>query len=189
MHLIQPRVGAQAKHALIVALVLIVGLFGVACSSGLSESEAITLIEEQSIPGPPGPVGLMGPQGAQGPAGVAGPPGLKGEPGERGIEGQQGPKGDTGAQGPPGRAFVTVEWKAPLNNAIVDGVWLVGRDIQPGLYRTMTEGCYWARLSSLSGSRRILDNDNTPGPSYVEILPTDVAFESSRCLTWSKVAD
>ena len=205
------------RQFIVYAVVISIGLFGVGCSAGLSESEVITLIQEHSVAGPQGPVGpagpagVPGPQGPQGAAGEVGPPGTagerghqgnagppgpagsqgpKGDPGERGPQGSQGPKGDIGEQGPAGQAFVTVEWTTPPNNAIVDGIWRVGNDIQPGLYRTMTEGCYWARLGSLSDERgSILANGNTPGPSYVEILPTDLAFESSRCGTWAKVED
>ena len=172
------------RQVVIVTVLLATAMLAVACSTGLSESEVITLIQEHTVPGPPGPIGHMGPQGEQGPSGPQGP---RGDQGEVGPQGPPGPKGDPGEEGPVGKAFVTVEWKSPPNDAIVDGVWLVGRDIQPGIYRTMTAGCYWARLSSVSGSSAILDNGNTPGPSYVEILPTDVAFESSRCGKWAKI--
>lgn len=118
---------------------------------------------------------------------MSGPAGDRGPRGFRGERGPQGAKGQAGAEGPAGRPFMTVAWETPPNNVIVDGVWLVGKDIEPGLYRTMSEGCYWARLRDLTGSRSILANDNTSGPSYVEILPTDVAFESVRCEIWAKV--
>lgn len=114
------------KSRLIVTLVLVIGLVGVGCSSGLSESEVLSLIQEHSVPGPAGPqgvqgdVGLEGPQGEQGsqgipgeqgdqgPVGAPGPQGALGSSGERGIpgpKGDQGPKGDTGPLGPPGRAL------------------------------------------------------------------------------------
>lgn len=67
-----------------------------------------------------------------------------------------------------------------------DGTFLVGTDIQPGTYRNGgTQACYWARLSGLSGTTDdILANDNPRGQSYVEILPSDKAFESKNCGTW-----
>ena len=66
-----------------------------------------------------------------------------------------------------------------------DGIWIVGRDIEPGLYQTQTAGCYWARLSGLSGSRDdVVENGTTPGPSYVSISRTDYAFESRDCKEW-----
>lgn len=67
-----------------------------------------------------------------------------------------------------------------------DGTHLVGTDIQPGMYRNQgTERCYWERLSGLSGeSSDILANDNPTGQAYIEILPSDRAFNSKRCGTW-----
>ncbi|MGY1697724.1 hypothetical protein ACI780_22740 [Geodermatophilus sp. SYSU D00814] len=70
-----------------------------------------------------------------------------------------------------------------------DGVYLVNADIQPGTYvSTGSSGCYWERLSDLTGEfEAILANDNPSGQTYVEILPTDVAFSTDDCGTWSRV--
>lgn len=72
------------------------------------------------------------------------------------------------------------------------GTLLVGVDVEPGVYATTVPGsgfgCYWARLSDLSGDLDgILANDNvSPGAqALVEILPTDEAFESSGCGQWT----
>ena len=70
------------------------------------------------------------------------------------------------------------------------GVWKVGEDIAPGMYRTTSANrCYWARLSGFGGELDdILDNDNADGSDVVvQILPGDAGFESSRCGTWTKV--
>ena len=70
-----------------------------------------------------------------------------------------------------------------------DGVYMVGSDIQPGVWRSTgsnTTSCYWARLKNLTGSNDIIANDSGTGPRVVEILATDVAFESSRCGTWTR---
>lgn len=74
-------------------------------------------------------------------------------------------------------------------NEFGPGVHLVGTDIQPGQYRNGgSSRCYWARLSSTSGDiDAILANDNVDGQAIVSIAPTDVAFESSRCGTWTKI--
>jgi hypothetical protein len=71
------------------------------------------------------------------------------------------------------------------------GTLLVGVDIEPGLYAAEVPGsgfgCYWARLSDLSGDLdAILANDNVSGgaQALVEILATDEAFESSGCGRW-----
>lgn len=85
---------------------------------------------------------------------------------------------------------------ATAGSTIADGTWLVGTDIEPGTYRTLVpEGelitmCYWARLSDVTGEG-IITNDigSEPGQQMVvEILDTDVAFESSGCGTWEKIA-
>jgi hypothetical protein len=64
------------------------------------------------------------------------------------------------------------------------GTYMVGADIQPGLYQgfagfDIMDSCYWTRLSNLSGDfDAIIANDNAVGQFYVEILPSDVAFET-----------
>ncbi len=76
-----------------------------------------------------------------------------------------------------------------------DGVWLVGSEIVPGVYRTVVPAssynCYWARLSGLSGGfGDIIDNDNWSAGATVTvaIAATDVAFESSGCGTWIRIS-
>jgi hypothetical protein len=65
------------------------------------------------------------------------------------------------------------------------GTYMVGTDIQPGLYigsagSDIMDSCYWARLNNLTGNiDSILANDNGIGQYYVEILPSDMAFETS----------
>ena len=56
------------------------------------------------------------------------------------------------------------------------------------------EYCYWARLADLTGgseadSNGIIDNQAAldAGQVLVEILPTDVAFETNDCGTWTPV--
>ncbi len=93
------------KTVAIMLGLLTVSMFGVACSSGLSESEVIELIEEHSVPGPRGPVGPPGPEGVQGPSGATGsqgPQGIQGPQGEIGPPGPEGVQGPSGADGPQG---------------------------------------------------------------------------------------
>jgi hypothetical protein len=69
-----------------------------------------------------------------------------------------------------------------------DGTWTVGKDIQPGTYRTRQgqSGCYWARLRDFSGGGNdTLANDNTDYPVVVTILATDAGFKSVGCSTWT----
>lgn len=69
------------------------------------------------------------------------------------------------------------------------GWWLVGRDIQPGLYRTEGEVSYLARLSGLGGELSdILANEAlTDGPVVVEIKEDDVAFQTQGSGTWQLI--
>jgi hypothetical protein len=71
-----------------------------------------------------------------------------------------------------------------------DGVWKVGTDIKPGLYRGENPGyaCRWARvgeLTSLGVSIKIspiLIDSKTP---EVQIAPSDGAFEAKGCGTFT----
>jgi hypothetical protein len=77
-------------------------------------------------------------------------------------------------------------------NSFDNGVFVVGTDIQPGVYHSdgpSSDGLgsgYWARLSGLTGDD-IITNAVPTGPTTVEILSSDVAFESSYMQTWVKV--
>jgi hypothetical protein len=68
-----------------------------------------------------------------------------------------------------------------------DGTYRVGVDIQPGVYTSQGGStCYWARLAGLSGSSDdVIANNLQSGPQVVQIAPTDAAFTTSRCGTWS----
>lgn len=71
-------------------------------------------------------------------------------------------------------------------NLINPGTYMVGVDIQPGIYRgqagdNLFSSCYWARLKDLSGSLDgMLANDNSIGQFYVEVRSSDYALET-RC--------
>jgi hypothetical protein len=69
-----------------------------------------------------------------------------------------------------------------------DGTYTVGVDIAPGTYRTVgaPSDCYWARLSGTSGSfDDIIANDFANGWAVVTIAPTDKAFKTDGCGTWT----
>lgn len=74
------------------------------------------------------------------------------------------------------------------------GVFLVGKDIRPGTYRSRPAAdsggsCYWARLKDAKGDLdSILANDNEAGSFVVAIAPTDYAFETSGCETYRRIA-
>ena len=172
--------------------ILMVG--AAACAGGMTEADVTDLIQQHSVPGPQGEAGPPGPEGPEGKVGSRGPGGSDGMAGEAGPEGapgpqgSSGPKGDAGSAGDPGPAFMVVDWAATPNEAFGDGTWLVGDDIQPGRYRVVAEGsCYWARLSGVTGDLDdIITNEIGSGPTYVQILPTDVAFKSTGCGMWTK---
>lgn len=70
-----------------------------------------------------------------------------------------------------------------------DGTFVVGKDIEPGTYRTRvaSPGCYYARLKGFGGSvDDILANENTDFPAIVTIAATDKGFQSESCGTWTK---
>lgn len=77
------------------------------------------------------------------------------------------------------------------NTTIESGTWLVGTEIQPGTYKAEYDGehvCRSLRLRGFSGE----DDDviasvfsTNPGPIYVEIAPTDLAFLADEsCGVW-----
>lgn len=70
-----------------------------------------------------------------------------------------------------------------------DGTFEVGKDIQPGTYRTRvaSPNCYYARLKGFGGTTDdIVANDNTDTPAIVTISATDKGFQSNNCGTWTK---
>ncbi|MCH8052081.1 MAG: hypothetical protein IIC86_08700 [Chloroflexi bacterium] len=78
----------------------------------------------------------------------------------------------------------------PTSQTFGDGTWLVGFDIQPGIWRNSDSSgfCYWARLSGLGGELGdIISNGISTAIQTVEIKPGDVAFEASNCGTWTKI--
>jgi hypothetical protein len=67
---------------------------------------------------------------------------------------------------------------------IQPGMYLVGRDVQPGTYRgeagtDFSDSCYWARLSNVAGELDgILANDNATGQYYVQVTASDFALST-----------
>ncbi|MFF3604246.1 hypothetical protein [Streptomyces sp. NPDC002463] len=72
-----------------------------------------------------------------------------------------------------------------------DGVFLVGKDIQPGTYRSDGKDnalCYWARLSDTTGEvGDTIASGNTKGQAIVKIDASDKAFQTSDCKPWQKI--
>ena len=82
-------------------------------------------------------------------------------------------------------------YKPEMKNSFDDGWWLVGVDIQPGLYRTTSAVDYYARLSGVSAEfGDIIANEaSTSGPAIIEIKESDFAFQSSGEMSWTLVDD
>lgn len=83
------------------------------------------------------------------------------------------------------------EYAPPVADRVTgDGMWLVGKQIQPGVYQSNAgASCYWERLAGLSGSYAdLIDNGGfRRGPKLVEVRSSDFAFSSQRCGEWVKV--
>ena len=81
---------------------------------------------------------------------------------------------------------ITEDPNAPFEG---DGTYIVGVDIAAGVWRSDGTGsCYWERQSGFSGGGvdDIIANDNSDGPTIVQISASDKGFKSSRCGTWTK---
>jgi hypothetical protein len=92
------------------------------------------------------------------------------------------PKGPTATHGP-------TATPTPSYAHFGDGTFQVGKDIQPGTYRTRegSSGCYYARLKGFSGGvEDIIANDNTSDPAVITIAGSDKGFESQNCGTWTQ---
>ncbi len=69
------------------------------------------------------------------------------------------------------------------------GLLVVGKDIEPGMYRTQSNGrdCFWERLSGLNGTiGEIVAQGFNDGPILVEIKGSDRGFNSQGCARWTK---
>lgn len=74
----------------------------------------------------------------------------------------------------------------PKTTMTANGTFVVNTDIAPGTYRTAGGAdCYWARLRSLD-TGDVIDNNVGDGQQVVRILPTDTAFVTRGCGTWTK---
>lgn len=75
----------------------------------------------------------------------------------------------------------------PKTTVPANGTFLINTDIAPGTYRTDGgNSCYWARLRSLN-TNDVIDNSVGDGQQVVAILPTDTAFVTRGCGTWTKI--
>ncbi len=86
-------------------------------------------------------------------------------------------------------AAVTGAEEQAAANQVGDGIWTVGRDIEPGTYRTIdavTDTCYWGIYRSGSNGADIIENDIVTGGFPSVTLSEGQDFNSSRCGTWAR---
>jgi hypothetical protein len=72
----------------------------------------------------------------------------------------------------------------PKTTIDADGTYVIGTDIQPGVYSSagpVGDGaCYWKRVNGTS----IVDNAMSKKSQIVQIEATDTAFTTSECQPW-----
>lgn len=98
------------------------------------------------------------------------------------------PNGSTPSATPNPTAAPTSSPTPPPGSVFGDGVWIVGTEVAPGLYRNSDSSgsCYWERLSGFGGSLdEIIANSFDDSIQTVQIMPGDAGFSSERCGTWS----
>lgn len=70
-----------------------------------------------------------------------------------------------------------------------DGTFWVGLDVQPGLYRSLSNSdlCSWTRSENASGEAdSVIARDSSLGSTYVHLVYGDF-FDTDDCSTWRLV--
>jgi hypothetical protein len=101
---------------------------------------------------------------------------------QNGVSHTAAPSGPTATHGP-------TATPTPSYAHFGDGTFEVGKDIQPGTYRTRSgsDGCYYERLKGFDGTfEEIISNNNTDDPAVVTIAASDKGFHSQNCGTWTQ---
>ncbi len=105
--------------------------------------------------------------------------------------------GDDGVDSAPGSSTTSSSTPASTTSAAAtphtfpgDGTFKVGSEIQPGTYRSLGgHSCYWERLRGLSGNfEDVIANGAGDWPQVVKIAPSDLAFRTQGCPTWSPMS-
>ncbi|MGK5678230.1 hypothetical protein [Actinoplanes sp. URMC 104] len=88
-----------------------------------------------------------------------------------------------------GAVVAALKGAAPRNTIPGAGTYLVGKDFNAGVYRSVgNSSCYWARASDAGGSiGSVIANDIGSGQRLVYVKPTDKVFRTSGCKTWTRV--
>jgi len=83
-------------------------------------------------------------------------------------------------------AIKSTETTVAANTIPGDGTFVVGSDVQPGLYKS--EGgsrCYWSRMNAAGDDT--IDNYFGAGPAVLTIQSTDGLIKTSHCAPFTKV--
>jgi 4-amino-4-deoxy-L-arabinose transferase-like glycosyltransferase len=77
-----------------------------------------------------------------------------------------------------------------IRSSFSNGQWTVGKDINPGTYRTKSTSrrCYWAKISDLAKETKGNSQYGRTGRLTVKITKKDEAFLTTRCGTWTKAS-
>jgi hypothetical protein len=101
-------------------------------------------------------------------------------------------------------AFAAPAVADPMDPIPGNGVFVVGPDIAPGLYRTggtaavwgvwinniptQDEMCSWFTYSTPDASKdHVVQANSSMGPMYANINTTIKAFESQNCRPWTRI--
>jgi hypothetical protein len=89
------------------------------------------------------------------------------------------------------RSAATAPVAAPKPTLTRDGMYKVGTNVSPGTYVSSGgDSCYWERRSTAGSSfAGIIANDFGAGQRIVTIASGDAYFSTSRCGTWTRLAD
>jgi hypothetical protein len=98
------------------------------------------------------------------------------------------PTTPTGAAASAGGA-ASAGTSAPGGRIAGTGVFLVGKEVRPGTYRTSGGAtCYWARLRATDGTlESIIANGVPSAQAVVTIQASDKAFDTANCGVWERV--
>lgn len=90
----------------------------------------------------------------------------------------------------PTTAVTPVTLQKPTTGSVPgDGIFRVGPDVEPGLYRSVAndQRCSWARSTDATGEAdSVQAHDSSLGSAYVSLSAGDF-FDSSGCHTWRLV--
>lgn len=94
----------------------------------------------------------------------------------------------------PGEPVITIPAggiERPIDLSFTDGSYAVGRELEPGIYRTegsavdLFASCSWKRFRA--GGQGLIASGSSTGPTTIGIDASDGALESRGCRPWVRV--